>query len=82
MGFSFLQTGSLKVYQYFVTTLVGTPWINVPTFVRTGSGDFMVFSIDISGTIVNGRTIFDVRYNGDAGMWNPDGSPRLPICPR
>jgi len=81
MGLSFLQAGVATYYQYFVTTLPGTPWVDVPTSVRTGNGDFMVFSVGVSAQLVNGTKIYNVSYNGDAGMWNPDGSPRLPLCP-
>jgi len=81
MGLSFLQAGVATYYQYFVTTLPGTPWVDVPTSVRTGNGDFMVFSVGVSAQWVNGTKIYNVSYNGDAGMWNPDGSPRLPLCP-
>lgn len=79
-GLASTQVGLRKAYQYFVTSLPGGYWTNVPTFVRTSSGDYMVFSIDISAQWINGRKIYDVSYNGDAGMWNPDGSPRLPLC--
>ena len=74
------ETGSVKVYQYFVTSIPGSPWIGIPTFVTTGGDDFMVFSVDVSANWVNGVKVYDVRYNGDAGMWTQDGSPRLPLC--
>lgn len=78
LGLSFWQNGhTFQVYQYFVTTIPGTPWIGVPTPVRTDTGDIMVFSIVLSA--LNG--VWNVSINGDAGMWNPDGSPRLPLCP-
>ena len=74
--FSINQT----VYQYFVTTIPGTSWSNVPTAVRGFNGEMnMVFAITLSG---GPGSRSDVRYNGDAGMWNADGSPRLPLCDR
>jgi hypothetical protein len=48
----------------------------LPTFVQTGAGAYVVFAITLSS--VNG--VYDVRYNGDAGKWNADGSARLPEC--
>ena len=82
MGLPFTQTGAATYYQYFVTTL-GDLWANVPTPIQMSDGSqFMVSSVDVSAHFVNGKPIYDVKYNGDAGMWNPDGSPRLPLCPQ
>lgn len=72
--------GGGTLYQYFVTSLPGTPWTNVPTYVQTNSGDYMVFKITLSKKTFNGIIVNDVSYNGDAGMWNADGTPRLPLC--
>jgi hypothetical protein len=83
VGLGFLQKGQASTYQYFVTTLPGGSWTNVPTPVHTANGTFMVFSIVASATYnAKGDKIYNVTYNGDAGMWNADGSPRLPICGR
>ena len=76
-GFPFSFVYSTTVYQYFVTSLPGSLWQNVPTFVRTPFGDYMVLSITISR---NRDGHSDVSINGDAGLWNPDGTPRLPLC--
>ena len=80
MGLAWWQASTVIYYQYFVTGVPGTPWANVPTPVRTASGDFMVFSVAVSGVWANGKKVYNVTYNGDAGMWNPDGTPRLPLC--
>jgi hypothetical protein len=78
MGLSFLQSGSVTLYQYFVTTVAGTPWVDVPTAVQTPAGQYMVNSVTLSA----GGGRWDASYNGDAGMWNADGSPRLHLCGR
>jgi RHS repeat-associated protein len=78
MGLNVFQSGTATLYQYFVTTIAGTPWVGVPTQIvsQDGSQKNMVLSVTVSR--VNG--VNNVSYNGDAGMWNGDGSPRLPIC--
>jgi hypothetical protein len=52
--------------------------------VRTFAGDFMVQTIRESFTIETQNGVKfqrnDVSFNGDAGMWNPDGTPRLHLC--
>lgn len=63
-----------------MTSLPGTPWTNVPTYVQTNSGNFMVFQILLSRVMINGALVNNVSYNGDAGMWNANGTPRLPSC--
>jgi hypothetical protein len=80
MGLGPWAVGAVKAYQYFLTSIPGSVWNNVPTFVRTAGGDFMVFSLDLSAKWVGSRKVYDVRYNGDDGMWNSDGSARLPLC--
>jgi hypothetical protein len=62
------QVGSIKTYQYFVTTLPGTSWNTVPTQVKTGSGYYMVFTIVASHWYDDQGNHFDVTYNGDGGM--------------
>jgi hypothetical protein len=76
MGLGPYVSGAATLYQYFLTSVPGTPWVSVPTPVRTASGQYMVSSVTLSA--ING--IYDVSYNGDAGMWNANGSPRLPLC--
>jgi hypothetical protein len=71
---SSLQVGTFNAYQYFVTTIPGTPWVNVPTEIRSAAGVNMVLGVTMSHWYEGGKNIFDVKYNGDAGMGG------LPIC--
>ena len=80
VGLGMFQTGDFTLYQYFVTTVPGTPWTNYPTPVSTSSGSFLAFAIHIVGTATLTSSFYDVSYNGDGGMWNKDGTPRLPLC--
>ena len=63
---SFTLSGPATLYQYFVTTISGTPWVGVPTPVLTASGQYMVSSLVLSSV----NRVNNVTYNGDAGMWN------------
>jgi hypothetical protein len=65
VGLPFTLTGSVTQYQYFVTTLSGTPWVDVPTQVLSPAGANMVFSITMSHT---SDGVYNVTYNGDSGM--------------
>ena len=78
LGPSLGDYSSHTYYQYFVTSVKGTFWQNVPMFVLPNAD--WVFTIGISTKFFNGVSRADVSINGDAGMWNPDGSARLPIC--
>ena len=71
-----IYQNNVNLAQYSVTSY-GGDWQNVPTFVRTSAGDYSVFSI---GWTRDSNNRPDVSYNGDGGLWNPDGSPRLPKC--
>ena len=74
------DNSSHTYYQYFVTSVDGTFWQNVPTPVFASGVVNPVLSLTISTKYFNGVPRADVSINGDAGMWNPDGTPRLPIC--
>jgi len=64
-------------YQYLVTTIAGTPEVDVPTAAQTQQGaQFMVQAIALS--LTNG--VYNVKHNGDNGMWWADGTPRLRTC--
>jgi hypothetical protein len=62
------HTGSVQTYQYFVVTIPGTPWVNVPAEVRTPSGTKWAFSIVASHWYDQQGNHFQVTYDGDAGM--------------
>ena len=79
LGPSLYNNSTYMVYQYFVTSYGGY-WNNVPTYVVSPFGGNMVFSITMSTKFFNGIRRVDVSINGDAGMWNPDGTPRLYLC--
>jgi hypothetical protein len=74
VGLNIFQVGTATQYQYFVTSLPGTPWGNVPTPVITPAGFYssgspaqnnMVYAITMTH---NANGVFNVTYNGDTGM--------------
>ena len=63
------NVGSVQEYQYFVTTIPGTSWVNVPTPVQSSSGSNMVFSIVMSHTYNSqNQSVFNTTINGDSGL--------------
>ena len=71
---------SVILYQFFTTTIPGTSWYNVPTFVVSPSGSNMLYSILETVAIGPRGKRFNVRYNNDLGMRTRMGAPIHSPC--